>query len=405
MNKVVIVGAGASGLISAIYAKKNNHDVIILEKNNECGKKILVTGNGRCNYFNEDQDLKHYYSSSGNINEIITKDNINEILNFFNSIGIVPKIKNGYYYPYSNQASSIKRALEYEIKRLNIKVITDFDVKKIIKENDKFIIYSENDNITCDKVVLATGSKSYPKTGSTGDGYKIAKSFGHNIVKVLPSLTQLKCHGNYFKKLSGIRCEVNLKLYEDNKFIKEENGELQLTNYGISGICTFNLSGIVSRGLNSNKKEDIVINFLPFINANKVEDVIKFIDDRNSKILNRNIGELFEGLLNNKLIDTLIEISNINKTKSWNQLSNEEKTTLANNICFFKVNVFETNSFDSAQVCTGGINLKEVDLNNMQSKLIDGLYFSGEILDVDGDCGGYNLTFAWISGMISGKNI
>ena len=404
MNKVAIVGAGASGLVAAIYAKNSNDDVYILEKNEECGKKILVTGNGRCNYFNDDQDLKHYYSKI-NLDGLINKKNLDEVEKFFLSIGIVPKIKNGYYYPYSNQASSIKKALENEVKRLNIKIINNFEVINIKKINNEFLIYSNNEVLKFDKVILSTGSKAYPKTGSVGDGYTFAKNFGHNIIDVLLSLTQLRSNKKYFKKLSGIRCDANLKLYENGNFIKEETGELQLTNYGISGICTFNLSGFVSRGLSKGKKEEIIINFIPMLKAKNISDVIDYLDNRNKILKNRKLDDLFIGLLNDKLIYCLLEISDIDKNKYFNDLSDYEKRKLSENLCFFKVNIDETNSFDSAQVCTGGIDLKEVNLNSMESKIVSGLYFSGEILDVDGECGGYNLTFAWVTGMVAGKNV
>ena len=267
------------------------------------------------------------------------------------------------------------------------------------------MIYSNNEVLKFDKVILSTGSKAYPKTGSVGDGYIFAKNFGHNIIDVLPSLTQLRSNKKYFKKLSGIRCDANLKLYENGNFIKEEDGELQLTNYGISGICTFNLSGFVSRGLSEGKKEEIIINFIPMLKEKNISDVIDYLDNRNKILKNRKLDDLFIGLLNDKLIYCLLEISDIDKNKYFNDLSDYEKRKLSENLCFFKVNIDETNSFDSAQVCTGGIDLKEVNLNSMESKIVSGLYFSGEILDVDGECGGYNLTFAWVTGMVAGKNV
>lgn len=397
MKKVVIIGGGASGLVAAIYAARGNNEVTILERNNSVGKKILITGNGRCNYFNENQNLNYYHSSEKHLlNKIITPHNLSEVLGLFDEIGIVPKIKNGYYYPNSNQAVSVKEALLLECELLNVKIKNNYLVENIIKQGDKFII---NNEITADKVIIATGSKAAPKTGSDGIGYELAKTLNHNVIKPLPALVQLKSN-NYLKDTNGIRCDVKVTLKENDKEIKTEIGEIQLTDYGVSGICIFNLSGYVSKGLDTNKKEEIIINFLP-----NIKDFMTFMEERNKKVKGRNISRLFDGLLNYKLADALIKNANINKEKFWNELTKEEKEILNKNITEFKLTITGTNSFDKAQVCSGGIPLSEINLETMQSLKTKGLYFAGEILDVDGDCGGYNLTFAWVSGMLAGKDM
>ena len=222
MEHIVIVGGGASGLISAIYAKTSTNKVTILERNSLCGKKLLATGNGKCNYWNEDQKMSHYHSTNEKeLISIITEERKKEALSFFNSLGIVPKIRNGYYYPFSNQATTIKNALEQEIKRKNIDIRYNFLVEKITKENNYFIIENKNEVIKADKVILATGSKASPKTGSDGLGYELIKKLGHTVIEPLPALVQLKTVGNYLKKWAGIRTDVKVTLYENNKFIKE----------------------------------------------------------------------------------------------------------------------------------------------------------------------------------------
>ena len=407
MKNVIVIGAGASGLIAAIYAKSKGNNVILLEKNEICGKKILATGNGRCNFWNEDQRLEHYRSSNfAELEKIINNKNREEILNFFVKIGIEPKIKNGYYYPNSNQAISIKKALELEAKKQNVIIKTDSEVVDLKKEKDDFkVILKNGQEIISNSVILATGSKAAPKTGSDGIGYQICKKFNHTIVKPLPALVQLKADGKFLKDWEGIRTDVLVKLYENDKKIGEEIGEIQLTNYGISGICVFNLSGRVSRGLNENKKENVRINFLNSLNINSSKDFIEWMNKRNLLVKDRSIFELLEGVLNYKLVNVLLKKSKINNNMKWEELSLSSKNDLAENITSFKLDIIGTNSFDKAQVCSGGIPLNEIDVKDMQSLKVKGLYIIGELLDVDGDCGGYNLEWAWITGMIAGSRI
>ncbi len=399
--KVVIVGSGPSGLASAIYARKNNNEVIILERNNDICKKILLTGNGKCNYFNENQDITHYHSSNDNlISNIITEKNLNDILAFFDELGIVPKIKNGYYYPYSNQASSVKQVLLSKIDELGIKVIYDYLVTDIKKENDKFII---NNDIICDKLILSTGSKAYPKTGSDGNGYNLVKKFNHNINKVMPALVKLKSDDKYLKELKGIRSDCKISIYKDNEFIKSETGEIQLTDDAISGICVFNLSYLANKYIESKNNVHILVNFIPFID-NK-DELLKYLDDRCKKIKNKKMKEFFDGLLNYKLSNVILKKSNINLDSYYKDLSKKEKETLVSNINSYDFNIISSYSYDNSQVCMGGVPLDEINLLTMESKKEKNLYIIGELLDVNGDCGGYNLTFAFITGMISGISI
>lgn len=397
MKRIVIVGGGASGLISAIHAKTSNNKVTVLERNSSCGKKILATGNGKCNYWNIDQNIKHYHSKNEELLEqIITKEIQDKVINFFNSLGIVPKIKNGYYYPFSNQATTIKNALLNEVKKKDIEIRQDFLVESIEKEDNHFIIKSSNEIIKADKVIIATGSCASPKTGSDGIGYKLLKRLSHTVIEPKPALVQLKTTGNFLKEWAGIRTDVKVSLYENDKLIKEESGEIQLTDYGISGICVFNLSRYVSIGLEKNLNEEVMINFLPFIEKNPYEYLTNLLKN------NYSVKTQLENILNNKLVAVILNKTNIDENKSFNNLREDEKVRLINNLISFKVKVIGTNSFDQAQVCSGGIPLTEIDLTTMESKLVKGLYIVGELLDVDGDCGGYNLGFAWMSGIKAG---
>lgn len=404
---VVVIGGGASGLVAAIYAARNGKKVTILEKNNTCGKKILVTGNGRCNYFNEDQNLIHYRSQNNElIKDIITENNLNEVLNFFKNLGIEPKIKNGYYYPYSNQAVSIQNALLIELKLLNIRVKTDATVYEVKKNIDNtFLTITNQGNFVSNNVIIATGTKASQKDDFSNIGLKTAEKFGLKMISFLPALVQLKGNEKYFKEWNGIRADVKVTLYEEDKFIAEEIGEIQLTDYGISGICAMNLSGRIARGLNNNKKEVVKINFLDGLNINTLNDTIQLIDNRNKNMKNRTIIELLEGIINYKLLIVLLKKNKIQNDKKWDEISNQDKNNFANDLVSLNLNITGTNSFDKSQICTGGILLKEINPNTMESIKTKGLYITGEVLDVDGDCGGYNLTWAWITGMLAGKNV
>lgn len=394
---IVIIGGGASGLTAAITASKNTKNkVTLIEKNQILGKKILATGNGKCNYYNSDQNIIHYNSTNNNlIKEIINPENTKKVEDFFSNLGIIPKIKNGYYYPFSNQATTIKNALVNEVEK-NTKILTETTVEDLTKENDKFIIKTNNGIIKADKVIIATGSKSSPKTGSDGFGYKLLKNLGHTIIDVLPALVQVKTKGKFLKDWSGIRTDVDASLYINDKLIKQESGEIQLTNYGVSGICIFNLSRFIPIALKNNDKVEIKINFLPF--TKEVDNLLKSLSN------DKNITKTLEGILNNKLVSVILNQSSINKEKSYNELSFKEKEILLNNLSNFKLEVIGTNSYEESQVCSGGVPLTEINLKNMESKLIKNLHIVGELLDVDGDCGGYNLTFAWISGLLAGKS-
>lgn len=398
--RIGIIGGGASGLVTGICAKNKNNEVIIFERNKECGKKLLATGNGRCNYWNDDQSLYHYQSNNPELIKVLVDENIDLlVLDFFKNLGIVPKIKNGYYYPSSNQASTIKKVLIDEAKRKEIKIKSDFLVNRIEYSNRQFIVMSEEETIFVDKLVIATGSNAAPKTGSDGMGYAFLKQLGHTIIKPLPSLVQLRSNEKYFKIWNGVRTDVKISLYEDDKFIREEIGELQLTNYGISGICVFNLSNIVARGLDKGKKEEIYINFLPFIDDNYHEWFIN-----QTKLTNKSINDLLLSVLNEKIVEVIFHVSKI-PNKPYNELDNNIQKQIINLCTNFKINIIDTNTYNEAQVCSGGLSLQEIDLRTMESKIINGLYVTGEVLDITGDCGGYNLGIAWRTGIKAGLSL
>lgn len=402
MKRVIVIGGGPSGIVSAIFAKRNNNEVIVLEKNSTPLKKLLMTGNGKCNYLNEYYDENCYHTMNKDyISKIITSNNIQDVLSFFDKMGIIPKIKNGYYYPFSNQASTIQKALIWEAEQCGVIIEKNQCVKKIEKKDNTFMISTEEKIWTADYIVLACGSKAYPKTGSDGAGYDFLERFHHTIIKPLPALVQLIGKGKYYKEWDGVRCDAVLDLYEDELLIASEKGELQLTDYGISGICTFNLSHFVTRGLDLHKKEIIKINFVPFIK----EDISNWIDNYSRKNSNKTIKGLLEGFLNYKLVSVILSVCHIKENSYFKELSQEEKDVLINHLKSFPVEIVSTKDFSSCQICNGGVKLNEINPNTMESFIVPNLYVVGELLDLNGNCGGYNLTLCWISGMLAGKNI
>ena len=381
MKRIIIVGAGAAGMLAAIHAKTKDNQVILIERNTNCGKKILITGNGKCNYLNDDFNISHYRSDNLEFLEnVITEENKKLLISEFKKIGIEPKIKNGYYYPMSNTSISIQNALLLTLKQKGIEIITNTTITDIKKINNKFIL---NDKFTCDKLIIAAGSSACPKCGTDGTIYDALKPLGLKIKKPLPALVQLKSEGKFLKEWAGIRCDCELSLYENDKLIKKSIGEVQLTDYGISGICTFQLSSDCIRGLDSGKKEVIKMNFLP-----DIKDFDTFYLNRVKLLKGRNDIELFEGLINYKLLYVLFK---------HNKNIKEALTS-------FSLEITGYNGFDKAQVASGGIKLTEIN-DNFECKNIKDLYIIGEALDVDGDCGGYNLAFAFLSGIIAGESI
>lgn len=383
--KIIIIGSGASGLAAGISLLRCGYDVTILERNNISGKKLLLTGAGRCNFFNSDQNIVHYHSSDKDIlAKIITSDNIHLVEDFITSLGIIPKVKDGYYYPFANQAYNMKELLERTYLDLGGKIKYNYLVEKIEKKNSLFLI---NDNISCDKLILATGSKAYKMTGSDGIGYQLAKKFNHHIVKVLPSLTSLITREK--TNLKGVRVDAKATLYEDGIKVREELGQVQFTDYGLSGICIFNLSYYAVKGLNKNKKEVITIDLMPFM------DKVSF--------KNKKVYDLLLGFLPNKMIDYILKTLDISKDVYYEDLSNDKKQELTKILKEMEFNITSYKEFDFSQVCSGGVSLREINPLTMESIFVKNLYIIGELLDVNGDCGGYNLTFAFLTGILTSR--
>ncbi len=384
--KIAIIGAGASGLLASIIASDCGY-VDVYEKNNTAGKKLLLTGSGKCNIGNIDNDIKHYHSSNMEVlKKMKLEEKIKDVKKTLEDFGIILKNKNGYLYPYSEKSSSVKSGLLANARVRGVNFYYDVFVDNIIKNKNKFIINGKS----YDKVIITTGGKSYEKTGSDGYGYKLAECFNHNIIKTYPSLVGLKTNTGYEKDLFGVRTTVDLSLYVDDSLVKKESGELQFTKDGLSGICIFNLSRDVNKYLEENKCVEIGINFVPWYKSDKI------------LYKNYELSSVLDGFLDYKLSNVLLDIAKVKHDKRYDELSKIEKNRLINVLTNKRVKIIDTNSFNEAQVTSGGVDLSEVNPFTLESRLVSGLYFAGEILDIDGDCGGYNLTIAFVTALIAG---
>ena len=400
-TEIAVIGGGASGLMAAITAKKSGKEVIILERKDRILKKVLITGNGRCNITNVNANISNYFGKNiSSVENILNRFTPQDTMDFFNELGIVCNEENrGKVYPLSGQASSVVDALRFEAERLGIKIETEFYVRKIEKDGFKFRIYSEGrKKIEAGRVILAAGGQSYPELGSNGSGFELAKELGHSVTKLSPSIVQLKTEKNQVKGLQGIKTDVAVTAYGDNKKICTYDGELLFTDYGISGNVVFNISFVMPLY----KNVEFEIDFMEKFDYNELYEMLK---ERKRILSHLTMENYFNGMINKKLGQFLSKVSGIEKlSKPVKDLNDSDIRKLCTVLKKYRVKILETTGFKNAQVTAGGVSLDEVNIETLESKIVKGLYFSGEVLDVYGECGGFNLQWAWASGHIAGEN-
>ena len=458
---VVVIGAGAAGMTAAIFAARGASKVCVIEHRSEPGKKILQTGNGRCNLTHETVKAEDYgftdkYKTDF-LKSALKNFGVKETLAFFDSLGVPVRNKGGYIYPYSCTALSVRNALWDEMKRLGIEILVDTCVKSVSPVDTEFKKNTGNnqgaqaefsadvsglemkdrerasERITCKthkgersgfllkvrilqrqdaeehvtqqiiyakKLILATGLCAAPKTGSDGTGIELASKLGLNVKTPLPSLVKLKCRGDFCKPASGVRHISRVEIIADGKVIAEDTGEVQFTDDGISGIPVFNVSGDVSEALHEGRLVSARLDLLPDITKEQCED---FIEKKYDLMQERKISGFFGGLLPVKLLTAVARSLGISAEKRTGDIGMTRVGQLLTKCKKWELEIKETYGFDHAQVCRGGVDLSRLDPETMQVKETPGLFIAGELADIDGPCGGYNLQWAWTSGAIAGR--
>lgn len=403
--KIGVIGGGAAGMMAAITAAREGAKVTVLESGERVGKKILATGNGKCNLSNLNLDVSDYYGAEPEwIETALSHFDVEETIRFFRGIGLMLKEKNGYLYPLSEQAASVLDVLRTELRESGVEVLTECKVNAVSKTDENtFLVCAGERNFVFDRVILACGSKAAPKTGSDGSGYKLARKLGHELIPTVPALVQLRCQEGYLKEVAGVRTDARITVCGHAGEIITERGELQLTDYGISGIPVFQLSRKVNyllRDMGKNGEVKVSVDLLPDMDE---ESFVQFIMVRKLLQTERTVEEFFTGMLNKKLMLLFIKLAGLKRELPVSEVSDEKLEAVFALCKDWQLTVVGSNPYDNAQVCAGGVDTTQVG-SNMESKLVPGIYFAGEILDVDGRCGGYNLQWAWCSGYLAGKN-
>ena len=398
---VVVIGGGAAGLMAAISAARAGAKVVILEHKEKTGKKILSTGNGKCNYTNEKQDIICYRGEHPDFAMSVFKQfGFSETVTFFEEIGVTPKVKNGYYYPASEQATAVLEVLRLEANYLRVKEVCECEIKQINPADNSFFLETSVGGYTGKSVIFATGLLAAPKSGSDGTSFPYIERLGHHFIDVVPALVPLQGKQAFFKQIAGIRAEIRADLYVGNAKIASEYGELQLTDYGVSGIPVFQLSRYATKALKVGQKVYMILDFMPHTS---MEEAILLFERRLHKAeQKKTICECFVGLFNKKLAEVFIKEAGISLGDSPKKVTDEQIVHLAETVKGLRVDITGSKSFEQAQVCAGGVDTEEISAQTMESKIVPGVYFAGELVDIDGMCGGYNLQWAWSSGYIAG---
>ena len=406
MSNVIVVGGGAAGMMAAIFAARNGQNVTLLEKNEKLGKKIFITGKGRCNITNasEIEDLfsavisnpKFLYSGFYSF----TND---QVIHFFEELGVATKIERGNrVFPVSDHSSDVIAALAREMQHLKVKVQLHCEVKELLINNEreiKGVRLANGKKMTADAVVVATGGISYPSTGSTGDGYRFARNCGHKVTELFPSLVTMEVKEWYAKELQGLSLKnIEIHITDGKKKLYDEFGEMLFTHYGVTGPVILSASSIVGKTLE--KKELVLhIDLKPALTEEQLDKRLLREFEANH---NKQFKNAIDSLLPAKLRPVIIELSGIEEEKKVHEITKEERLNLLRLIKDFHMTLTGLRGYNEAIITKGGISVKEIDPGTMESKLIKNLYFAGEVLDLDAVTGGYNLQIAWSTGYLAG---
>ncbi len=401
--KLAIVGGGASGLAAAIEAGRTSPDaeIVILERLDRVGKKILATGNGRCNYSNANTDIDNYYGSDRSfVDHALKEFTVENTVNFFNQLGVFPKEeKNGRLYPFSLQASAVLDALRGECERLGVNITTGFCVKEAYKKGKDFVLCSDDGRkASADRLIIAGGGCASASLGSDGSAFRLLKGFGHSITELAPALVQLRTKPEEVKSLKGIKFTGSVSLIHKERIICEDYGEVLFTDYGVSGPPIFQLSARTAFIKNAVLSLDFMSEYSP-------KEVYDILENRRESLSHLTMESFFTGLLNKRIGNLISRRIGIEKLSySVGKLTNRQLWAIASQIKDYRLEITGNNGFKNAQVTAGGALTSEFDDRTMQSRIVSGLYACGEVLDIYGDCGGYNLQWAWSSGRLAGRS-
>ena len=403
--QVLVVGGGASGMVAAIAAARNGARVLVLEKKKRPGRKLLATGNGRCNFTNRVQERNCYRSSDMDLPmRVIQKFGWEDSVRFFDEIGVLARNREGYYYPASNQAVTVLRALERELVRLGVEIHTEEAVADVERRSqngrDAFFVKTDKGSYLAKKLILCTGGMAAPVYGSTGDGYACATGLGHHVVPPVPALTSLVLDGNFMKAWSGVRIQGKVSLYNHkDRLLCEDIGEIQMVAHGISGIPVFQISHYAARELAGGRSVFLSLDGMPDYSRDWILDALLKRQKHNGE---QSMGDLLGGMMPDKLAGVYLKQTKIVVSERASEIKKGRLEDLATIIKQMKIPVKAVSDFEKAQVTAGGVYLSEVNPDTMESEICKGLYLAGELLDVDGICGGYNLQWAWATGYLAG---
>lgn len=401
--RVGIVGAGASGMMAAVTAAEHGAEVVLIEKNERVGKKILSTGNGKCNIGNLDFQMEHYYcDDKEKLSDMFSLFSVWDLLSFFESKGMMVRDKNGYLYPYSEQASTVLDFFRRLLAKEKVEIISETEIREASfdEESGKFLVKGENKCYQFDRLILSCGGPAAQKKGMGMSGFSMAESFGHTITKVVPGLVQLRSEESFLKITAGVRAQAKAKLLIEDEICAEEKGEVQFTEYGVSGIPIFQFSRMASYALADKKEVKVVLNLFP-----EYEDTHFWYSMRlrYETMQENTLEEFLTGTVNKKINTAMIKKCALKPDVAIKSLSYEKVKELLMQYRELTIHISAVNGMENAQVCAGGVKFSEIS-TEAESVKRPGLFLTGELVDVDGKCGGYNLQWAFTSGYIAGRN-
>lgn len=394
---VCVIGGGAAGMLAALTAAENGHRVLLLERQSRVGRKLLATGNGRCNLSNYHVSPAHYHGGAGFCDFALSQFDVGKTLQYFASLGLLTVSEDsGRIYPMSNMAGSVLDVLRYALERPEIDLQTGQTVTAVRKMPEGFSVKTETDTFSARCLILAAGGAAGSKVGGGMDGYRLAKSLGHHRTALYPSLVQLKTDPTYPRALKGVKAQCGISICRGSQVLARNSGEVLFTEYGVSGPAIFDLSRSVSAG---GSDLTCLLNFFPDWEE---AEVLHWLSQRQAAMAGHEASTLLTGSCHTRLGQMICKSAGFTSQRAAG-LTRDDLRRIARQATHFALPITGTCGFDQAQVTAGGLDTSEFDPRTLQSRLVPGLYACGELLDIDGDCGGYNLQWAWSSGRLAGK--